>query len=243
MSCLSLLISQTLYHVFHSMIFAMKVSIFQLTFFIFPDLCDFQYLPIATPKDSRQANECIYNQIYPTAIPSFEWLNSPVHIFLPPAAFSRMDTVQQFAPKTETSSIGTTNLIGKTRKRRAGLSNIFYFNSKNVPSKPPKGIETAMKVKFLHSTHVEDIRKLFEERPIWSKNAIMFHTKYSADQLKILLPTAAYYCANGPWRIMWVRLGFDPRTDPSMKIYQTLDYRLKAMRTFEITFFVFFCLC
>jgi len=74
--------------------------------------------------------------------------------------------------------------------------------------------------------------QLFEERPIWSKNALMCVTKYSSDQLKFLLPAAAYYFVTGPWRVMWVRFGYDPRLDPTSRIYQTLDYRLRKKGTF-----------
>ena len=46
--------------------------------------------------------------------------------------------------------------------------------------------------------------------------------------MKLLLPLVAYYFTTGPWRVMWVKYGYDPRTDPSAKIYQTLDYRVPA---------------
>lgn len=149
--------------------------------------------------------------------------------FLPPAAFSRMDSVQQYAPKTEVTS-DIHYVIGKTRKRRAGFSNFISFNTDYVPTNAPKGIETALRVKFLNAAHVEKMRKVFEDRPIWSKTALMYVTKFSNEQLKVLLPTVAYYFMTGPWRITWVRLGYDPRKDPDAKKYQTLDYRLKAMR-------------
>jgi general transcription factor 3C polypeptide 5 (transcription factor C subunit 1) len=163
-------------------------------------------------------------------LPPFSWLKNEVPYFLPPAAFSRMDSVQQYTPKTEVLNSDTHYVIGKTRKRRAGFSNFISFNTPYVPTSPPKGIETAMKVKFLQKSHVEKMHKAFEDRPIWSKTALMYVTKYSNEQLKILLPSVAYYFMTGPWRITWVRLGYDPRKDPEAKKYQTLDYRLKAMR-------------
>ncbi|XP_066599011.1 general transcription factor 3C polypeptide 5 isoform X2 [Prorops nasuta] len=198
------------------------------TEFRFTNLCDFQYLPLANKKSNPQELECIYNAIYPRGIMSYTWLKNDVPYFLPPAAFSRMDTMQQYVPKTEVDSLPE-NIIGKNRKRRKGFSNFISFNNPDVPTVPPKGIETAMKIKFLQNTHLEKIQKLFDERPIWSKNALIYHTKFTSEQLKILLPCVAYYFMTGPWRIMWVRLGYDPRQDTSARIYQTLDYRLKAM--------------
>ncbi|XP_012153767.2 general transcription factor IIIC subunit l(2)37Cd isoform X2 [Megachile rotundata] len=198
------------------------------TEFRFTNLCDFQYLPMAPCKDDPKTLKCIYDQIYPHNILHYSWLKNDVPYFLPPAAFSRMDTVQQYTPKTEVNSYPE-NVIGKSRKRKAGFSNFIYFSTPEVPTKPPAGIETAMKVKFVRNADFEQMRQIFEERPIWSKNALMYITKFSSDRLKILLPSVAYYFMTGPWKIMWVRLGYDPRKDSSARKYQTLDYRLKAM--------------
>ncbi|XP_017878673.1 general transcription factor 3C polypeptide 5 isoform X2 [Ceratina calcarata] len=198
------------------------------TEFKFMNLCDFQYLPMTQSTMDSKRLECIYDKIYPNNIPPFSWLKNDVPYFLPPAAFSRMDTMQHYVPKTEVSSYPD-NVIGKSRKRKSGFSNFIYFSTPEVPTKPPSGIETAMKVKFIQNVQLEQIRQIFEERPIWSKNAIMYKTKFSSERLKFLLPAVAYYFITGPWKIMWVRLGYDPRKDPSAKKYQTLDYRLKAM--------------
>ncbi|XP_043790065.1 general transcription factor 3C polypeptide 5 isoform X2 [Apis laboriosa] len=194
------------------------------TEFKFTNLCDFQYLPITQSKEDPKKLECIYDKIYPSNMPHYSWLKNDVPYFLPPAAFSRMDTVQQYIPKTEVNSSPE-----KTRKRRAGFLNFVDFSTAEVPSKPPAGIETAMKVKFIQNIHFEQIRQIFEERPIWSKNAIMYKTKFSSQQLKILLPAVSYYFVNGPWKILWVKLGYDPRKDISARIYQILDYRVRAM--------------
>lgn len=78
--------------------------------------------------------------------------------------------------------------------------------------------------------------KLFEERPIWSKAAVAYKTGISEATLKYVLPSVAYYFINGPWRVMWVRYGYDPRKDPSARIYQTFDFRIRDM---GITFYNF----
>ncbi|XP_070156549.1 general transcription factor 3C polypeptide 5 [Polyergus mexicanus] len=204
------------------------------TEFKFTNLCDFQYVPMTQSKSNPKKLECIYSSIYPIGIPPFSWLKNDVPYFLPPAAFSRMDTVQQYIPKTEIDS-NSENIIGKNKKCQAGFPNYIYFSTLGVPTAAPKGIETAMKVKFLQNAHLEQVRQLFEERPIWSKNAIMYKTQFTSEQLKILLPSVAYYFMNGPWRIMWVRLGYDPRKDINARKYQTLDYRLKAMHGLGLT--------
>ncbi|XP_018343284.1 PREDICTED: general transcription factor 3C polypeptide 5 [Trachymyrmex septentrionalis] len=198
------------------------------TEFKFTNLCDFQYVPMTQNRLNPKKLECIYSLIYPTGIPLYSWLKNDVPYFLPPAVFSRMDTVQQYIPKTETDS-NSDNVINTNKKSKAGFPSYVYFSTSEVPTAAPKGIETAMKVKFLQNTHLEQVRQLFEERPIWSKNAIMYKTRFTSEQLKILLPSVAYYFMTGPWRIMWVKLGYDPRKDVNARKYQTLDYRLKAM--------------
>ncbi|XP_018369535.1 PREDICTED: general transcription factor 3C polypeptide 5 isoform X2 [Trachymyrmex cornetzi] len=198
------------------------------TEFKITNLCDFQYVPMTQNRSNPKKLECVYSLIYPTGIPLYSWLKNDVPYFLPPAVFSRMDTVQQYIPKTETDS-NSDNVIGTNKKSKAGFPSYVYFSTSEVPTAAPKGIETAMKVKFLQNTHLEQVRQLFEERPIWSKNAIMYKTRFTSEQLKILLPSVAYYFMTGPWRIMWVKLGYDPRKDVNARKYQTLDYRLKAM--------------
>lgn len=196
---------------------------------MFKNLCDFQYLPMVQSKADPEKLECIYQLLYPSNIPPYSWLKNEVPPFMPPAAFSRMDTIHHYVPKTEVDTSCPENVIGKNKKRRAGFTNFLCFSTPDVPTMPPPGIETAMKVKFVQNVHLDQMRQIFEERPIWSKNAIMYKTKLSTERLKFLLPSVAYYCMNGPWKIMWVRLGYDPRKDVSARKYQTLDYRLKAM--------------
>lgn len=34
-----------------------------------------------------------------------------------------------------------------------------------------------------------------------------------------LIPLFGYYFTNGPWKLLWLKFGYDPRTDPSSKMY------------------------
>ena len=49
----------------------------------------------------------------------------------------------------------------------------------------------------------------------------------SPEHMKYALPTIAYYFVTGPWRSLWVKLGYDPRTDTAAKIYQLVDFRVR----------------
>jgi len=175
-------------------------------------------------KSDPKKLECIYNLIYPIGIPPYSWLKNDVPYIPLPARFSKMDTVRQYVPKTMIDS----NSENKNKKCQAGFSNNIYFSTVGVPTAAPIGIETAMKVKFPQNAHLEKVHQLFEERPIWSKNAIIYKTQFTREQLKILLLAVAYNFKTGPWRNMWVKLGYDPREDINARKYQVLDYRLKA---------------
>ncbi|EDV27505.1 uncharacterized protein TRIADDRAFT_53254 [Trichoplax adhaerens] len=44
-----------------------------------------------------------------------------------------------------------------------------------------------------------------------------------------VLPAVAYHFKSGPWRSLWVKFGYDPRRDPSSKVYQVFDFRMKSL--------------
>lgn len=197
--------------------------------FRFTNLCDFQYLSMHAPPNDLTKMECIYNTLVPDGIVPLSWINKPAMYFLPPAAFSRMDTVQGYMYRKDAPSEAAVphNIIGRTRRRRSIHAVFVNFDVPEIPNQPREMALKLLQVKFLEDLHLNVVKKLFEERPVWSKYALMCKTNYTSDQMKFLLPTVAYYFVTGPWRVMWVRFGYDPRKDTSARIYQTLDYRLR----------------
>nr|CAD7464294.1 unnamed protein product [Timema tahoe] len=176
-------------------------------------------------------NVCEYDQMVPSGMPNSDWLLGDTPLFLTPPAFSRMDTMQSYLYRKEASDEYDTaphNIIGRTRRRRSGHAVFVSFEVPDTPRAPREIALQLLSLKFLSEKHLEKIHKLFEERPVWSKNALRYLTRFTNDQLKYLLPAVAYYFVTGPWRVMWVRFGYDPRTQPEARMYQTLDYRLRA---------------
>lgn len=82
----------------------------------------------------------------------------------------------------------------------------------------------------------DQIVQMFEQRPVWSKNAIMYHLKADRVELRSVLPGVAYYFTSGPFRCLWVKFGYDPRKDQSAVKYQTVDFRLRHsyVRSFNV---------
>ncbi|GLV42415.1 lethal (2) 37Cd [Carabus blaptoides fortunei] len=202
------------------------------TIYKFNNLCDFQYLPAHTKKGDPCGSklENIYDRLRPSFLPTASWLSEDnVPLFLTPPVFSRFDTVHYYNAQKVKDTNGDSHIIGRTRKRRTGYGIFLNFKDENVPKKPYTESLKMLHIKFLNEGPYERMKQLFEERPVWSKNALTYHTNFSKDQLKFLLPTVAYYFLTGPWRVMWVRYGYDPRQFPDARKYQTFDYRMRTI--------------
>ncbi|KAL1124661.1 hypothetical protein AAG570_001285 [Ranatra chinensis] len=203
------------------------------TTFKFKSSCDFQFLPMEIGENGKM--ESLRHTLIPSRVDGdhiLKWLEEPCKYFLPPAAFSRIDSMSNntYSYRREAKSEHDTSgaLIGRTRKRRSGHAIFVSFNVPNVPVKPREKALKFLELKMLSGHQLETVQKCFKERPIWSKLALMCTTGFQQDHLKYLLPAVAYYFVTGPFRIMWVRFGYDPRKDPNSRIYQTLDYRIRA---------------
>ncbi|KAK2120517.1 General transcription factor 3C polypeptide 5 [Saguinus oedipus] len=123
------------------------------------------------------------------------------------------------------------NLIGLSRARRPHNAIFVNFEDEEVPKQP---LEAAAQTWRRVCTNPvdrkveEELRKLFDIRPIWSRNAVKANISVHPDKLKVLLPFIAYYMITGPWRSLWIRFGYDPRKNPDAKIYQVLDFRIRC---------------
>lgn len=200
------------------------------TTYKFNSLCDFQYLPLVPSEDGQQ-QVCVYDQLVPQGMERADWLNQAAPLYLPPAAFTRMDTPQDYRYRREKNDDGRTkvpqNIIGRTRQRRTHFAIFHSFKDDEVPKEPLPGALSQVRIKFLDNRSYQGVKGEFEKRPIWSKNALRVRLDYKKDKLKYLLPTVSYYFHTGPWRNLWVRLGYDPRKDPKAWIYQTFDFRIR----------------
>jgi len=198
--------------------------------FRFNNLCDFQFLPMQKDADSKLVS--IYPEVYFQNLVGSSWTEKEAPLFIPPAVFSRMDTPQEYQYRRETSTdksaTGTPhNIIGRTRQRRSHHAIFVTYDVDKIPDSPRDIALSQMKIKFIDKERFATVESKFEERPIWSKNALHALTRIASDRLKFILPALAYYFTTGPWRNQWIRFGYDPRLDPSASSLQTLDYRVR----------------
>ncbi|KAI9891238.1 MAG: tau 95 subunit of transcription factor TFIIIC [Vezdaea aestivalis] len=83
-------------------------------------------------------------------------------------------------------------------------------------------------------TAVQNLNKLFDDRPLWTRRAILNKTNIREAILKPAVQYVGYMFTSGPWRDAIIKYGVDPRTDPEMHRYQTLSYQItEAERTAE----------
>ncbi|XP_078350736.1 general transcription factor 3C polypeptide 5-like [Oculina patagonica] len=196
--------------------------------FKFEVMADYQYLAPDMPDFLKQVTNA-------------DVLNQDVPYHLQPPVFSRFDRPSNYNYNPEPQSargckanqgddLDEIRLAGtRTRNRRPAHAIAVNFITPEVPSVAnPKAEEAANKLK---DGLVEAIKKLFINRPVWSRAALQCHlTSASHERMKQLLAATAYYWLNGPWRTLWTRIGYDPRKDPSAKIYQMVDFRVGSRK-------------
>ncbi|KAJ6652228.1 hypothetical protein lerEdw1_012952 [Lerista edwardsae] len=128
-------------------------------------------------------------------------------------------------------TLSSENLIGLSRARRPHNAIFVNFEDEEIPTKPLAAAQQTWKRVCSNAVDhkaEDELRKLFEHRPVWSRNAVKANISVHPDKLKFLLPYLAYYMLTGPWRSLWVRFGYDPRKHAEAKIYQVLDFRIRC---------------
>ncbi|XP_057671656.1 general transcription factor 3C polypeptide 5 [Diorhabda carinulata] len=217
--------------------------------FKFNKAVDFQFLPIVQDEESETA-EYIYDKMFPKKLPNLDFLVSTESAsqpsFLLPSTFSRYETTRQtlYLNAGEKFSLETNyrpsllKIFEKKRKEKnpyKQLSHIVNIMDPNleIPKEPKELVYKIVKEKCLEDDYL-NVKKLFDERPIWTKPAIQHLTGINADSAKVLLPAHAYYWSTGPFRTTWTKFGHDPRTNYAYRIYQTLDFRIRESEGSQI---------
>ncbi|XP_020972409.1 general transcription factor 3C polypeptide 5-like isoform X3 [Arachis ipaensis] len=94
------------------------------------------------------------------------------------------------------------------------------------------------------------VSRLFDERPIWSKNALSerlldIGLRFTHSMLRRLLSRISYYFSNGPFLRFWIKKGYDPRKDPDSRMlkprwedictFRAFPYKLQtSLQLFEL---------
>ncbi|VVD02713.1 unnamed protein product [Leptidea sinapis] len=205
----------------------------------FDALCDFQYLPVCSMGGMPK---CILDDIIPPGLNDYTILEKPSPLFILPGAFTRFEKPvgysytdkKTYLHKDDDLSLdaGDKDDVHKTRSDRIKPSARCNFNLDEIfPTEPnafftkAAGEKSAASPQF--KAEYETVKKMFEDRPIWSSSLVKHLTNIKEPSLRMIFPCLAYYLKTGPWRLLWVRYGYDPRKEPNARIYQTLDFRLR----------------
>ncbi|XP_032220097.2 general transcription factor 3C polypeptide 5 [Nematostella vectensis] len=199
------------------------------TTFKFDNLVDFQYVSheMKDPLDQVRGIE-ILNEEQPLLVlpPVFSRIEKPVPYNFKPNILAGWQPASSQATTDEQE--GSKMAQGRNRNTYAMA---VTFEHPSVPVSPhPKALES---LSAIPDNKLEEIKRLFNNRPIWSRTALAHHLssfKVTQHWTKQLLACVAYYYINGPWRTLWVKFGYNPAKDPSAKIYQVLDYRIGARK-------------
>ncbi|KAF7663374.1 hypothetical protein LDENG_00212170, partial [Lucifuga dentata] len=202
------------------------------TTYKFQGLADFQCLAVHL-EGGKQTS--LYDKIILRKSENQEFFEQPMPYFLPPAIFSRLDTPVDYFYRHDTQHSQVPshkkNFISLTRARRPHNAIFVSFNDAVVPSECLEAARVNWERVCLkeHDKRFEErLKQMFESRPIWSRNAVKANIDIHPEKLKLLLPVFAYYMVTGPWRSLWIRLGYDPRKNPESKQYQMLDFRIRC---------------
>ena len=113
------------------------------------------------------------------------------------------------------------------RKERRALSLFLQGTEATFPSEAPPDFVAYANERVANTAVHDQLQSLFAERPIWTKQAVCWHTGLPNTTLKGLLGKFAFYISSGPWGRVWCRYGFDPRRDPSAVKFQTIMVSFK----------------
>lgn len=209
------------------------------TSYSFESLADFQYLPM-TRKGPEQYESFLHRVELNRQCLDKENLDRPCPLMCIPAIFSRFfdPTDYAFRPEPKARPKRTATTITRTkptttnshkltkRNVRTSAAHHIGFDATNVPT----GLKSTNDLYTnVDQSIISQLRRLFDQRPIWTRNSLLFHLKTSEVILKRIIHHVAYFFCNGPWNRCWVKYSYDPRSDPKAKIYQIVDYRVRAI--------------
>ncbi|KAI8372820.1 RNA polymerase III transcription factor IIIC subunit-domain-containing protein, partial [Radiomyces spectabilis] len=200
----------------------------------FRTLADFQYIVPETDRIARLKRAMIAGnaeEILNYRVPPDDGENEADLHNIPPPVFSATEMPASYKYRQSSPVVRVkvkqpdgsyvVKLINKSRKREFAMTSIHY-EDENILFSLLRNRHSIFSNEILISL----FRQLFEERPIWSKNALK-HVIPVKDHkfMGRALVSLGYTFANGPWRECWVRYGLDPRKDRKYAIYQILDVR------------------
>jgi len=108
------------------------------------------------------------------------------------------------------------------------------FDIPEVPSAPMANLDPLETLELPLQNLVASVRSLLEERPIFTRRALINSLpdsawdKIGSNSAKYMWQYCCYSFSSGPWRDAMVRFGVDPRKVPECRAYQTMMFMLES---------------
>ncbi|KAI5481422.1 hypothetical protein MNV49_004178 [Pseudohyphozyma bogoriensis] len=223
-------------------VYAMKVVGLADRTVRFRAMADFQYTPnlqdpIISLSNSIKAMDVTAIQSFTFPAPDEDFSS----LYLPPPVFSRQNVPQPYEYKPAGSSVPITShrasgeevqrLTNVSRVKTGAMIAISYTD--DVPMGPNDEIIKSGRSDRKKSEEVENrIKKLLEKRPCWTRtgltNQLDAEDARQVVNNKALISMVSYTFAEGPFRELVIRYGYDPRKDPEARFYQRIQFRNAA---------------
>ncbi|KAJ5664913.1 uncharacterized protein N7477_007361 [Penicillium maclennaniae] len=152
---------------------------------------------------------------------------------IPPPSFTQGDLPFQYMYRQNPTVKQAVDESGKmitvnTQQPTKIRSHLVAFDIPVVPSEPQEDLAPIESLDPILRGTIERVKKLFEERPAWTRRAIRSYLASDEQQplLRHALPYVGYIFRSGPWRDAIIKLGVDPRTSPEYRHYQTFMFRV-----------------
>ncbi|KAG4305554.1 hypothetical protein PORY_001110 [Pneumocystis oryctolagi] len=197
----------------------------------FRDMFDLQYNTHASPFIKMWNSSIVPLEFDSLDLFSISSQDDPKNLDLPvPLVFSRTKIPHNYWYRQNPSLIkvqkdNKPRLINKSKAPKIWSISVPW-ETKTVPLEPHVKLPN---VPEQNIQNILDLLKiLFEERPIWTRRAILYKVNEKDPgmcmYLKYALAYVAYHWRSGPWRDTYVKYGVDPRTDQKYRFFQTVSF-------------------
>ncbi|KDO31073.1 hypothetical protein SPRG_19596 [Saprolegnia parasitica CBS 223.65] len=192
--------------------------------FVCEGMADFQYL--AAPRYLESMAEPMTKKLL-----LYRNISTANELELVPEVFSRVDLPLRYEfkqrPKFKEREPGD-EASPATKVTGRGVQYVNFRTDKVVPQF--QGPQSMPKTRGIPAELEEQVltflRQKLDERPIWHRHKLFENVSAAERRVALrFLPLMCYIFLSGPWRGMWVRMGYDPRTTPSSALYQMLEIR------------------
>lgn len=95
-----------------------------------------------------------------------------------------------------------------------------------VPSQPRQIPPIPSGSGIPHEEMMSRLTNAFRIRPVWTLTGLGLYLGIETSYFRFQMPAVAYFCRGGAYRMSWMRLGFDPRSDPNSRIFQPMEVRV-----------------